>query len=260
PQRRLSAKQLRPGENPRRTAVLAPCELEMRHLWRGDRPHELEPMQIIPDPIEQPLPAAEERRHEVDLHLVHEAGRQILLGGIRSAGERYDITVGRPPRLFERRLDALGDEREGRSAFELDWFARVMGEHEHGMMERRVDSPPAIPRLLGIPGTRVAAEHVAPHHGGPDVSERILDNARAFVDLAALKALHRAPDGEWKHPLVQRHTANPEGVVDALARTGNEAVERHRDLEAQPGHAISRSTEHLPLVRRHPGSFAERAV
>src|SRR5712691_6675792 len=109
------------------------------------------------------------------------------------------------------------------------------------MMERRVDSPPTIPRFPGIPGARVATKHVTPHDGGADVRQRILDNPRAFVDLSALKPLHRAPDGEWKHPLVQADTANPEGVVDALAGTGNEAVERHRDLEAQPGQVTPRS-------------------
>ena len=68
------------------TAHSASCKLEVRYLWRNDRPREFEPVQIVADAIEQPLTAAEERRHHVDLHLVHEPGREILLCGTRSAG------------------------------------------------------------------------------------------------------------------------------------------------------------------------------
>src|SRR5882762_5123871 len=124
----------------------------MGHPWRGDRSYGLEPVQIVADAIEEPLTAAEKRGHQVDLHLVHQAGREILPGGMRPAGERNILAAGGSPRLFERRLDAVGDEREARSAFELEWLACVMGEHEHGVMERRVDAPPAIPRLHCIPG------------------------------------------------------------------------------------------------------------
>ena len=51
----------------------------MCHLGSGDGPHELEPVQVVAEPLEQPLPAPEQRRDEVDLHLVHRARRQILL-------------------------------------------------------------------------------------------------------------------------------------------------------------------------------------
>lgn len=76
----------------------APCELEVRYLWRGDRPHEIETVQLVADAIEQPLTAAEERRHQVDLHLVHETGRENLLWGARPAGKRYILSSGRPAR------------------------------------------------------------------------------------------------------------------------------------------------------------------
>ena len=62
-----------------------------------------------------------------------------------------------------------------------------MGEHEHRVMKRRVVSPPALPGLLGLPRPGMAAEHVAPHDRGPDVGQRLLDDRRALVDLAALQ-------------------------------------------------------------------------
>jgi hypothetical protein len=95
----------------------------MRDLWRGERSYPLEPMQIVAEAIEQPLTAAEERGHEVDFHLIHQAGGEILLGGVRSTRERHILAAGGAPGRFERRLDAVGDEREGRSAVELEWLA-----------------------------------------------------------------------------------------------------------------------------------------
>jgi hypothetical protein len=61
-------------------------ELEVRDLRGPDGPHKLEPVEIVPDAFEQTLAGAEERGHETDLHLVHEAGSEILLGGPRAAG------------------------------------------------------------------------------------------------------------------------------------------------------------------------------
>src|SRR2546423_14181721 len=110
-------------------------ELEVRHLWRGDRPDELELAQVVYT-VEQTLTRAEKRWHEVDLHLVHESGREIPLGGLRSAGERHILTTSRLPRLFERRLDAIRDKRERCAAFKLDRLPGMMRENEHRVMVR----------------------------------------------------------------------------------------------------------------------------
>ena len=85
----------------------------------------------------------------------------------------------------------------------------------------------------------MAAEHVASHHRGSDVGERLLDDPRALVDLSAFEAMHRTKDRERNHPLVQTLAADPERVVDSLAGAGDEAVERHRDPETQLGHFLS---------------------
>lgn len=68
----------------RRRAFL---ELEVRHRWCRHRAHELQVMQIIPNVLEHPFAAAEQRRHEMDLHLIDEARREILLGGLGAARE-----------------------------------------------------------------------------------------------------------------------------------------------------------------------------
>ena len=229
-----------PGPEGIGTRVLrgsASRELEVGDLRRRHRSHELKSVQAFADTVEQPLALPEQDRHEVDVHLVHETGREILLGGFRSAGKRHILAAGGLPRRLERRTDAVGDEGEGRPTLEHEWLARVVREHEYRVVERRISAPPAGPRLLRIPGTGVAAEHVAPHDGGTDVGERFLDDRGAFVGLSAVHADHRAKRSELEGPLVETPAADSERVAHALAGTGDEAVERHRDLEAQPGHA-----------------------
>src|SRR4030088_2928287 len=82
----------------------------------------------------------------------------------------------------------------------------------------------------------MAAEHVATHDRRPDIRELLFENRRARVHDAARHAVLRAPRRRLNDPLVQPLTADPEGVVHALVRAGDETVERHGDAEAQPGH------------------------
>jgi hypothetical protein len=105
-------------------------------------------------------------------------------------------------------------------------------------MKRRIISPPAVPRLSGIPGARVAAEHVPAHDRGADVGQRFLDHPGALIHLPALEAVHRPEDGERKHPLMQPLSANPEWIVLALLWSRGVAVEGHCNPEAQLGHAF----------------------
>ena len=110
------------------------------------------------------------------------------------------------------------------------------------MMVRRIVAPPTVPWFPGFPRARVAAEHVAPHHGRPDVGKRFLDDHGALVNLAAFESVFLAPHPERKRPFVQSHASNPERIVDALTGAGDEPIERHRDLEAQLGHVLPEAT------------------
>ena len=158
---------------------------------------------------------------------------------IRKSIQRHFTSRGRTPRLIERRVDAVGDERERGAALAHERLARMMSQHEHRMVVRRVWSPPSIPRRHGVPRAGMPAEHVPPHDRGAEVGDRLLDHLRALVDLPALAAVHLPEDRERKHPFMHPHAADAERIVDALIRSGDEAVERHRDLEAQPGHATT---------------------
>ena len=74
-------------------AGLVSYELEVYHFGRGNRPHHLESEQVS-DTIKQTFPTAEKNRHKVYIHLIDESGREILLGGVSSSGERHILTVG----------------------------------------------------------------------------------------------------------------------------------------------------------------------
>src|SRR5688572_4684153 len=109
----------------------------MRDLRRSDGAHELEPVQVCSDPIEEALATAKESWRDAELHFVDKAGVEVLLGGLGAARQRHILVTRSRTRLVERGLDAIGDERE-RGVSERERLARVMREHEHRVMEWRI--------------------------------------------------------------------------------------------------------------------------
>jgi hypothetical protein len=76
-------------------------------------------------------------------------------------------------------------------------------------------------------------EHVAPHDRGADPRLRLLDHRAARIRRSARQTVRRPPNRERNHPVVEALAADAERILDALVRTGNEAVERHRDPQTQ---------------------------
>ena len=102
-----------------------------------------------------------------------------------------------------------------------------MREYEHGVTKRRVGAAPAVPRVLRVPLSGVPAKHVAAHYRRADVGEQFLDHHRAFVDLAAFRAVKLAELSELKHPLVKATAADAEWIPHTLVWADNTAVEGH---------------------------------
>ena len=84
-----------------------------------DGAEETQPVEVA-HPAEQPLPAPEERRHQVDLHFVHKARPQLLLHRFRTAAHGDVLPAGGGFGLFEGRLDPVGDEVERGPVFHLE--------------------------------------------------------------------------------------------------------------------------------------------
>jgi hypothetical protein len=86
---------------------------------------------------------------------------------------------------------------------------------------------------------RPRPEHVAAHHAGADVLERLLHDRRALVPLAALLVMRLAPSGQRNGPVMQSLPTLAERVLLALVRAGDESVCRDRDVTPELAHRAS---------------------
>ena len=196
------------------------------HCRRGDHLDGFEGG--IANVLKQPLPGPEHDRDDVEIELVEQPGRQVLLHNACAAGNRDVVVIRRRPGSLEGGLDPVGDERERRPTLHRQRLARVVAEYEHRRVEGRVLAPPARPRL--VPRSVAAAEHLAAHDVGADTLDDLVDDLRVGAALAALQSVLLAPAGGREHPLVQAHPALSDRVLEALVGPGDEAVERHRDV------------------------------
>ena len=78
-----------------------------------------------------------------------------------------------------------------------------MGDDEHGLVKRRLVSPPAIRVGVVLPGALAAAEHAATHYDGAGGAQRFGDELVVRPGLAAGQAVGLAPALEPNGPLVQ---------------------------------------------------------
>src|SRR3989442_9844767 len=98
------------------------------------------------------------------MHLVDEARLEILAHRGHPAAD-LDIAAARGlPGATERFLNSAGDEMKDGPAFHRDRFARVMRQHEHRHVIRRVFAPPPPPPRVG-PKPPPAGAHVS----APDI-------------------------------------------------------------------------------------------
>ena len=87
------------------------------HVRDGRRGDHLDLLQRrVADVDQQPLAGTEHDRGDVQVHLVEQPGRQVLLHGLRAAGDATFCPPGRRPGLLQRGFDAVGDEGEGGAA------------------------------------------------------------------------------------------------------------------------------------------------
>src|ERR1700730_5101292 len=100
--------------------------------------------------------------------------------------------------------------------------------------------PPTRPHQMPRPPPAAhGPEHVAAHHAGADVLERLLHDPRALVRLAALPTVCFAPSGQRSGPVMQPLPALAERVLLALIRAGDEPVQRDRDVTPELAHRSS---------------------
>src|SRR5213593_2238561 len=191
-------------------------------------------------PRKERLTTAEQDRRDRDMHLVDEPRLEILAHRGRPAAD-LDIEPDRGlPGATERFLDSAGDEMKDGATFHRDRFARVVREHEHRHVIRRVLAPPAAPPVVG-PRPAHGAEHVSAHDIRTDAFPEALRKNVVGARRPARLPVHLAKRARADVPAVQLLTTHAEWVLQSLAGAGAVPFERDREVvDAQFGHGILR--------------------
>src|SRR6266566_2512413 len=150
--------------------------------------------------------------------------------------------------------DAVPDVRHGGGLddphhFERRPLAAERLEQSHAVSEEKwsdVDLSGPLPWVV-LPGGRSAAEHPPAHDDRAGRAERLLDDVVVGIRLATGLAVAPTPRREAVGSLVEPLAALAERLLDRLVRPGDEAVERHRDVQRQLAH---RSSQFGGYVRR----------
>src|SRR2546421_509990 len=190
------------------------------------------------DPRKERLTTAEQDRRDRDMHLVDEPRLEILAHRGRPAAD-LDIAPARGlPGATERFLNSAGDEMKDGPAFHRDRDARVVRQHEHRHVIRRVLAPPAAPLVVG-PRPAYGAEHVSAHDIRTDAFPEALGKIVVGTRRPARFAVYLAKRARADVPAVQLLTTHAEWVLQSLAGAGAVPVERDREVvDAQFGHGI----------------------
>ena len=191
------------------------------------------------------------------MHLVDQAGAQVLLDGRHAAAEPDILALGRLPRALERDLDARGDEMEVRCPHHRERGARVMRRHEHRRVVGRFVAPPTLPVVVR-PRTSHRTEHVAPENPGADVGEPLLRKLVVDTRLSlALPYILRLVRVGRTHSINSR-PPTPSGFCESLARARAVSVDGDREaLYAQFRHFDPPAALHpcARQARHRAGSF-----
>ena len=88
---------------------------------------------------------AEEHWGYRQIQLIDESGAKILLNSSYAASDTNVFAIRGRGGSLEGAVDSIRHEMERRSSLHRDRFARVVGQHEYGVVKRRPVTPPALP-------------------------------------------------------------------------------------------------------------------
>src|SRR5256714_1212209 len=190
------------------------------------------------DPRKERLTTAEQHRRDRDMHLVDEPRLETLAQRGRRAADLDRAPARGLPGATERFLNSAGDEMKDGPAFHRDRFARVVRQHEHRHVIRRVLAPPAAPPVVG-PRPAHGAEHVSAHDIRTDAFPEALGKIVVGTRRPARFSVYLTKRARADVPAVQLLTTHAEWVLQSLVGAGAVPVERDREVvDAQLGHGI----------------------
>src|SRR5579864_110427 len=179
------------------------------------------------DPGEHCFALPEHDGGQGEMQLVDQPGAKILTHGVDATADLHVATIGGELRLFQGRLDAVGQEDEGGAAFHLNRIAPMMRQHESRRVIGRIGAPPALPVLVR-PGAANRPEHIAAEDEGAEPIHRTMGVGLIDAVRAALLTDHCPEHARTEHPLVQFLPALAERIFKTLLRPSSETVKRDR--------------------------------
>src|SRR5437870_3804198 len=153
------------------------------------------------------------------MQIVNQPATEILPNG-RDAATDADIALARSSsRLFQCRINAVGDKPKLRAARHLERWPWMMSQHEDWRVIRRLVAPPALPAVIG-PGAPNRTEHVSSENPGSHAGEAPLRDFVVDARLAIRLSVHLPKYARVKEPLHQLGAMDAERILQILARTG----------------------------------------
>jgi len=176
------------------------------------------------DPVQQMLSGAEQDRRDGQLHLVDQAGAQVL-SNRGNAATQSNVEAARGfPCPLERRVNAISYEMENCPASHLDRGTRVMRQDEDRCVVGRLVAPPAFPGVIR-PASADGPEHVSAEDPRADARESTGGDIVVDAFFARFRAVHLLEGARMKEPVDQFGTIDAERVLEILIRARTVTVE-----------------------------------
>src|SRR5258706_7631037 len=116
-------------------------------------------------------------------------------------------------------MNAVSDEVECSTTLHLERSPRVMREHEHRRVIRRLISPPAFPTLVR-PWSAHRTKHIPSENIGADILETARGDIVVDAILAVFATVHTLPGASREEPVKHLKPANAERILEILIRPG----------------------------------------
>ena len=158
------------------------------------------------------------------MHLIDEACAKTGAEHGDSTADADVFAVRGRSGLFNRGVEAIGDEVERGTAFHQERWAGMVREDKNRRVIGRLVAPPAFPGVIG-PRPANGSEHIPADNPGADVFEGLRGEIVVETFRAAGLVVYLSEDRGVLEPGVEFQAAAAEGVINVLMRTGTEAVE-----------------------------------
>ena len=161
------------------------------------------------------------------MKLVNQAGAEVLPNRGNPAAQPHILFASDLLGLGERGFDSFGDETKLRSTLHRDGRSWIVGEHKDRRVVGRFVAPPAAPALVR-PRPSHRAEHVSSENPGSDVLESLCRELVIHAGVTFAGSMHPLEGSRVEKPVDELGTAHAERMLQVLAGTCAEAIDRNR--------------------------------